>query len=128
MNSRLRWRSLTSAWTLPVTRSMPASKLTVPWRLYSCSRAKVHAGLGRQVRRGRCDGLDTRFLVVGDDRHRVPRLLLRHGRRLLQDFHLTINAQHFGHLFRKVGIALFQVVSHFVRLHFLLVEDLAHRA
>jgi hypothetical protein len=30
MNSRLRWR-----------RSMPASKLTVPWRLYSWSRAKV---------------------------------------------------------------------------------------
>jgi hypothetical protein len=29
----LRWRSLTSAWTLPVTRSMPASKLTVPWHL-----------------------------------------------------------------------------------------------
>ena len=30
MNSRLRWRSLTSAWTLPVTRLMPASKLIVP--------------------------------------------------------------------------------------------------
>jgi len=28
MNSRLRWRSLTKAWTLPVTRSIPASKLT----------------------------------------------------------------------------------------------------
>jgi hypothetical protein len=41
MNSRLRWRSLTSAWTFPVTRSIPASRLTVPWRLYSCSRAKV---------------------------------------------------------------------------------------
>ncbi len=26
---------------LAVTRSMPASRLTVPWRLYSCSRAKV---------------------------------------------------------------------------------------
>src|SRR5215471_14956771 len=69
MNSRLRCRSLTSAWTLPVTRSMPASKLTVPWRLYSCSRAKV-----------------------------------------------------------KIGVALFQVVSHFVRLHLFLVQDLAHRA
>src|SRR5271165_2391173 len=41
MNSRLRWRSLTRAWTWPVSRSMPASKLTVPWRLYSGSRAKV---------------------------------------------------------------------------------------
>ncbi len=41
MNSRLRWRSLASAWTFPVTRSMPANKLTVPWRSYSCFRAKV---------------------------------------------------------------------------------------
>jgi hypothetical protein len=32
---------LDQGWTLPVSRSMPASKLTVPWRLYSCSRAKV---------------------------------------------------------------------------------------
>src|SRR5208337_3613750 len=33
--------SLTRAWTWPVSRSMPARKLTVPWRLYSWSRAKV---------------------------------------------------------------------------------------
>lgn len=35
MNSRLRWRSLTRAWTFPVSRSIPANKLSVPWRLYS---------------------------------------------------------------------------------------------
>ncbi len=35
MNSRLRWRSLTRAWTLPVSRSIPANRLSVPWRLYS---------------------------------------------------------------------------------------------
>src|SRR5258708_31659322 len=29
MNSRLRWRSLTSAWTLPVSRSIPANRLSV---------------------------------------------------------------------------------------------------
>ena len=29
------WRSLTRAWTWPVIRSMPAIKVTVPWRLYS---------------------------------------------------------------------------------------------
>jgi hypothetical protein len=34
----------------------------------------------------------------------------------LSFFFLAIDAQHLGHLFRKVGIALFQVVSHFVRL------------
>jgi hypothetical protein len=91
---------------------------------------RMHAGLGRQIRGGRRDRLDTRLLVVRDDRHRVARLflLLRHGRRLLEDFHLAIDAQHLGHLFRKVGIALFQVVSHFVRLHLFLAEDLAYRA
>ena len=41
---------------------------------------------------------------------------------------MAINAQHFGHLLSKVGIALFQVVSHFVRFHLFLVEDLAHCA
>ena len=35
MNSRLRWRSLTRASTFPVSRSIPASRLRVPWRLYS---------------------------------------------------------------------------------------------
>src|SRR5262245_25418912 len=33
MNSRQRWRSLTKAWTLPVSRSMPANRLSVPWAL-----------------------------------------------------------------------------------------------
>jgi hypothetical protein len=36
--------------------------------------------------------------------------------------------QHFGHLFRKLGIAVFQVVAHLVRLHFLLIENLADYA
>ena len=27
---RLRWRSLTSAWTFPVSRSIPANRLSVP--------------------------------------------------------------------------------------------------
>ena len=29
-DSRLRWRSLTSAWTFPVSRSIPANRLSVP--------------------------------------------------------------------------------------------------
>ena len=36
---------------------------------------RVDAGLGRQIRRRRCDGLDSRLFVVGDDRHRLARLL-----------------------------------------------------
>ena len=63
----------------------------------------MHAGRGRQIGGRRCDRLDARLLVVGDDRHRIAWLLLRYGRRLLQDFHLPINAQHFGHLFAKSG-------------------------
>lgn len=31
----------------------------------------VDARLGRQIRRRRCDGLDSRLLVTGDDRHRL---------------------------------------------------------
>jgi hypothetical protein len=38
------------------------------------------------------DRLDSRLLVVGDDRHRVARLLLRGHGDPLQEFHLAINA------------------------------------
>jgi hypothetical protein len=31
----------------------------------------VHAGLGRQIGCCRCDRLDTRLFVVGDDGHRI---------------------------------------------------------
>ena len=35
MNSRLRCRAATRPWTWPLSKSMPASRLNVPWRLYS---------------------------------------------------------------------------------------------
>ena len=47
---------------------------------------RMHAGLGRQVGGGRCDGLYAGLLVVGNDRHRVAQLLLRDGCGLLQEF------------------------------------------
>src|SRR6516165_10280710 len=34
---------------------------------------RVGTGFRRQIERGRCDGLDTWFLVIGDDRHRLAR-------------------------------------------------------
>ena len=89
-------------------------------------KGRVHAGLGRQIGCRRCDRLDTRLLVVGDHRHRLVRLLL--CSLLLEDFHLAINAQHFGHLLRKLGVAALQVVAHLVRFHLFLIEDLANRA
>ena len=73
---------------------------------------RMNVRLGRQVGGRRRDRLDTRLLVVGDDRHRVARLLLRCDCDLLQELHPAIDAQHFGHLFRKLGIALLQVVAH----------------
>ena len=88
----------------------------------------MDAGFGRQIGRRHCDRLDTGLLVVGDDCHRVARLLIRAGCRLLQELHLAINTQHLGHFFRKFRVALLQVVTHLVRLHLLLAEDLAQRA
>ena len=52
-----------------------------------------------------------------------PRLSTKPGQA-----HLAINAQHFGHLFCKLGVAVLQVITVFMRLHLLLVENLAHSA
>ena len=53
-DSRLRWRSLTRAWTWPVSRSMPASRLdrAVALVLVVAPEGRMPAGLGRQVRGG----------------------------------------------------------------------------
>ena len=88
---------------------------------------RVDAGLGRQIGRRRCDRLDARLFVIGDDGHRVgPPLRL--GRGFLQDLDFAIDAQNLRHLRLEVGVALFQIVAHLVRLDFLLAEYLAHRA
>jgi hypothetical protein len=50
------------------------------------------------------------------------------GGRRLQDLHAAINPQNLGHLFGEVGIAPFQIISHFVRLYFFLIQNLANRA
>ena len=86
------------------------------------------AGDGGQVGGGRCDRLDAGLLVVGDDRHRVAGLAFRCGGRGLDALHLPIDVQHVGHLGGKIRIAAFHIVAHFVRLHLVPAEDLAHRA
>src|SRR6185436_3110112 len=88
---------------------------------------RVDAGLGRQIGCGGCDGLDSRLLVVGNDRHSLDGFA-RLGGGSLQNLDLAINAQNLGHLLLELGIATFQIVAHLVRLDFLLAEDLAHRA
>src|SRR5438309_2981265 len=47
-------------------------------------KGRMDAGLGRQIRRRRCDGLDSRLFVIGDDRHRLG-WLARLGGALFQD-------------------------------------------
>jgi hypothetical protein len=68
------------------------------------------------------------FPIVGDYGYRIGWFRLRLGCGLLQQLHFAINAEHFGHLFRKLGVAALQVIPDFMRLHLLLVEDLAHSA
>ena len=75
---------------------------------------RVNAGRGRQIWRRVCDGLDTRFFVIGDDRHRLARLLRFGG--LFQDLDLAINAQNLRHLLLEFGVATFQIVPTFGRL------------
>jgi hypothetical protein len=89
---------------------------------------RMNAGLGRQIGGRRCDCLDTGLLVVGDDCYLVAHLLLRPRGGPLEELHFTIDAQHLGHFFRKVRVAVFQIVADLVRLYFFLIEDLAHRA
>jgi hypothetical protein len=89
---------------------------------------RMHAGLRRQVR---CRGgrrLDPWLLAIRDDRNRVAGLLLRCDRGFLEALDLAVNARHFRHLLFKFRVAALQVVTHFVRLDLLLIEDLAHRA
>src|SRR6516162_5627038 len=87
---------------------------------------RVDAGFGRQIGRGRCDGLDTWFFVVGDDRHWLTRFLGLGS--LFQELDLAINAQNLRHLLLELGVATLQVVPQLVRFDFLLTKNLAHRA
>ena len=74
-------------------------------------KGRIDAGFGRQIARRRCDRLDSRLFVIGDDGHPlVPPL--RFGRGFLQDLNFTIDAQNFRHLRLELGVALFQIVAH----------------
>jgi hypothetical protein len=65
---------------------------------------------GRQIGTSRCDRLNARLLVIGDDCDLFFGLVLRRGR-LPEDFHLAIDAQHLGHLGGKIRVTLLQVVA-----------------
>src|SRR5215472_9762471 len=83
---------------------------------------------GWQIRGSVGDRLNSRFLIVGDDRDLGVSLDLsllvvgtQHG-----DF--LINAQDLRHLWLEVLIALFKVVAHFMWFHVLVGQDLADSA
>src|SRR6516164_8189561 len=98
---------------------------TVPLVLVITREGRVNAGFGRQIGRGRCDGLDAGFLIIRDDGYRLMRVPAFDG--LFQNLDLAINTQNFGHLLLELGIATLQIITDLVRLDFLLAEDLAHR-
>ena len=83
----------------------------------------VKAGLRRQIRSRRRDGLDSGLLIVGEDGHPFAQLL-RLGRGFFQDCNLAIDAQNLRHLLFELGVAVFKVVAHLVRLDFLFAEVL----
>src|SRR5262252_4645195 len=89
---------------------------------------RMFAGLRRQVRSGRSERLNARLLVVGDDRHRIARLLFRGGRSGLNKPYLAVDAQNLRHLLFELRVASFQVIAHFVRLYLLPIEYVAQRA
>lgn len=74
MNSLLRCRSFTRAWTWPLSRSIPASKVTVPCRLYSCSRPKLGCSPATKIHvRGNVFGLPIGVDLIGGEAHDVTR-------------------------------------------------------
>ena len=91
-------------------------------------KGRMFAGLRRQVRGRRSEGLNAGLLVIGDDRHRIAGLLFRSGRGLFNELDLTVDAQNLRHLLFELRVATFEVVAHFVRLYFLRIEDVAQRA
>jgi len=50
------------------------AKRAVPLVLMITREGRVNAGFGRQIGRGRCDGLDSGFLVIRDDGYRLMRV------------------------------------------------------
>src|ERR1700694_4654348 len=68
------------------------------------SGGRVDTGLGRQIGCRRCDGLDSRLFVVGDDRHSLDGFA-RLGGSLFQDLDLAVDAENLRHFLLKFGVA-----------------------
>ena len=89
--------------------------------------ARMDTRFGWQIRRSCRNGLDSRLFIAAHDGHRLappPRF----GRGFFQNCDFAIDAQNFRHLTFELGIAVFKIVAHLMRLDFLFAEYLAHRA
>src|SRR5947209_16022375 len=86
---------------------------------------RAGAGQWRAIRRGRTDRLDAGFLVIRDQGKAATVLTSALLPFRPQYRHLPVDTKDLGHLELELGIALFQVVAHLVRLDFLLSQDLA---
>ncbi|WP_353843691.1 hypothetical protein [Mesorhizobium sp.] len=71
----------------------------------------VGARQGRQIRRPRCDGLDSGLFIARDDRHRLAPPV-RLGRGFFQDLDFTIDPQNLGHLLFELGVSLLRIIAH----------------
>src|SRR5215471_8224190 len=116
MNSRLRWRSLTRAWTWTGKQieTRHQGQGTVTFVLVIAHHGWAGAGQWRAIRRGRTDRLDPGFLVVRDDGEAPTAAVLSLAVLLFrpQHRHLSVDAEDLGHLGLELGIALFQVVAY----------------
>ena len=87
-------RSLTSAWTLPVEQIDPGQQAERAMAFVLMIRAKLACAAWhwRQIRCRRGDGLDSRLLVVRDDRDRLLRVSPP-WQRLFQDLDLAVDTR-----------------------------------
>jgi hypothetical protein len=100
---------------------------TVTFVLMIPREGRVDARHGRQIRLRRCDGLDSRLFVVGNDRHALDGFA-RPGGGFFQNLDLAVDTENLRHLLLKFGVATFQIVAHLVWLDFFVSKNLAHRA
>ena len=85
-------------------------------------KARMFAPLWWQVWRGRPDRLHAQLFVIGDDRYGFA-VFARRGP--FENSDLAVNAEDFRHFRFEIGVTALQIIAHLVRLHFVLVEDLA---
>src|SRR5215510_6444105 len=99
----------------------------VAFILMIACKGRMYTWHWRQIRCRCGDRLNSRLLVIGDNRDRLRRPFRLAGG-LFQDLDLAIDAQNLRHLLLERGVAIFKIVAHLVRLDLLFAEDLAHRA